>query len=117
MSSANNGHKWAISILGSSIGRVMVSSHDKLTAVTLVGSSKIDLARAEFTHEPITITVVVVAGSTTIYIPKETDVEVTGIIVLGSRRIDDIKHSTQTTSGKLRVRCIGCFGSVRAEYV
>ena len=104
-------HKWLVSILGSSRGRTAQANNSKL--VVAVGSFTIDLAALDFTVPNLNVDVYVLVGSATLLVPPDVDISSTGVIILGSRRIDD--GILPSPGGRLNVNCFGVLGSLHIK--
>ena len=111
------GRKWAVSILGSSIGEAQIPETDKYTAVVIAGNSKLDLSKITTDRDQLVIDLVVMAGSVVISVPQSLSVEQTGFMIVGSRRSVDQGVNTQAKQGNLTINCLGLFGSVNIKYV
>jgi hypothetical protein len=104
-------HKWLISILGSSRSPAAQSHGTKLAVA--IGSCTIDLTVLDFAVPNLNVDVYVLVGSVTLLVPQDVGVSSTGMIILGSRRVED--HALSSPGGYLNINCIGALGSLRVK--
>jgi class 3 adenylate cyclase len=101
---------WAIMSQSYPRGRWRVSG--ELTAISVLGSTVIDLRQAEVETDEVVITAVAVLGSVFITVPEGIDVELEGIAIMGSKggRIRNVPVVPGTPT--VRIRAYPVMGSV-----
>jgi predicted membrane protein len=84
---------------------------DTYLAAAAVGGVNLDLSRAELPAGGVTVTKWAVVGGLHVRVPAGCRVEVTGVTIIGRRRID----VAQGDGPVVRVRAYGLFGGVHVE--
>ena len=101
---------WAIMSQSYPRGRWRVAG--ELTAISVLGSTVIDLRQAEVETDEVVITAVAVLGSVFITVPEGIEVELEGVAIMGSKggRIRDVPIVPGTPT--VRIRAFPVMGSV-----
>jgi Domain of unknown function (DUF1707)/Cell wall-active antibiotics response 4TMS YvqF len=111
--SASPRRRWLVSPIGSvkRSGRWRLEGDTGL--ITGVGSVKLDLGDAVLGAPEASLTVVSAVGSVKVWIPRGARVEVTGLSILGSRRVQENADTDYRDAPVLRLRIFSGVGSVR----
>ena len=85
----------------------------RTTVVMGIGDCELDLLKAELDGDEATVTVVQVIGDTTIVVPRHVDVELSGLLLIGSKSDEGPAEDVAQSAPRVRVRVIGLIGEVK----
>lgn len=105
--------RWNVAVMGEAVrsGRWRVPR--KTSVFVLMGSAKIDLRQAVLEHPETTVTVWLSMGEATIVVPEEVEVELTGFVMMGGKRLVEPQEPPSPGAPFVRVRAIGSMGEVK----
>jgi hypothetical protein len=103
--------------LGTAIGEVSRSGRwrisDGTRVVMGIGDCRLDLRAAELDGDEVTITISQVIGDTTIVVPRHVDVELSGLFLIGSRKVVGTDEELSPSAPRVRVRGWGLIGDLK----
>jgi hypothetical protein len=80
---ARKARRWIVSIMGGVDRKGRWRVPRKLTVLSLMGGSEIDLRQAQIEHDEVTITAYSIMGGTDIYVPEGIEVDHSGFAFMG----------------------------------
>ena len=86
-STARDDREWVVAVMGDSKRQGRWRVERPLAALAVMGDVVLDLRGAEVPHGDVDITATAVMGDVTIYVPDGVDVQLSGIAVMGDRRL------------------------------
>ena len=104
--------RWTVVVIGEAKrrGRWRIAGH---TAVVMgIGDCELDLRQAELDGEAVTLTVVQLIGDTTIVVPHHVDVELSGLLLIGSKSDEGSEEDFAPSAPRVRVRVFGLIGEL-----
>lgn len=106
---------WIVSIMGEHHrdGRWRMSP--RTTVVTVMGESSIDLRGAVLDGRQAKISSYLMMGEMRLIVPRGVEVEVTGFVLMGSRKVRVEDAPLRPGTPTVHIRCIGMMGEVRIE--
>lgn len=107
--------RWVVSVMGENHRRGRWRMSGRTTVVTVMGETGLDLRGAILEGHQAQISTYTLMGETKVIVPKGVEVEVTGFVLMGSRkvRVEDAPLRPGTPS--VHIRCFGMMGEVRVE--
>lgn len=104
--------RWVVSLMGGSTvaGRWRLSG--KLTSISVMGGSDLDLRNAELDGDEVTITSVSLMGGDDIYVPEGVDVELSGFALMGSDDEHGGPAAPRAGGPVIRIRSFSLMGGV-----
>lgn len=93
-------------------GRWTLPRH--LVHVAVAGGTTLDLSEAELSREEVTLTVVTILGGVDVRIPDALRLDVSGISILGGRRIAQ-RHSASPDAPLIHLRLFSLAGGIRVR--
>jgi hypothetical protein len=110
---AKTKRKWLVSVMSSH----KHSGHWRLpartNAVTFMGEMNIDLRDAMIESPDIAMTLYVMMGECSVTVPKGVEVEVTGFVFMGEKKVDVASTRPRPGVPRLHLRVIGTMGEVK----
>jgi hypothetical protein len=104
--------KWLVTVMGQLKPRVTrLSEHT--VVVTVMGESKIDLRNAIIETPDIHLTMYLLMGEQQIVVPEGVEVEVTGFVFMGEKRVDVDDIRPRPGVPRLHIRVIGMMGEIK----
>lgn len=112
---AKSRRRWMVSLLGEQrhSGRWRLPA--RTTVVAVIGETELDLRNAVIEAPEVSITTVGLIGEHRFLVPPGVEVEVSGFVLLGSRRIDAGPVAPRPGTPKVRVRVFGLIGEVSVQ--
>ena len=109
--------RWVVSVMGEHdrLGRWRMSG--RTTVVTVMGETKLDLRGAVIEEREVRINAWLMMGEQRIVVPRGLEVEVTGFVFMGSRRIAVEDAPARPGMPRVHIRTLGMMGEVRVESV
>jgi len=107
--------RWIVSVMGEHHRRGRWKLTGRTSVVTVMGETDLDL-RGAFIDEPeVHISAWMLMGEQRILVPRGVDVDVTGFVFMGSRKIRVDDAPPRPGAPKVNIRAVGAMGEVRIE--
>jgi hypothetical protein len=104
--------RWMVVVIGEvqRRGRWRIAGHTNV--VMGIGDCELDLRRAELDGEEVTITVTQLIGDTTIVVPHNVDVELSGLLLIGGKSDRGSEEDVAPSAPRVRIRVFGLIGEL-----
>jgi hypothetical protein len=106
------GTGWTVGIMGSSVRRGRWLPRPRTNVVSLMGACSLDLRQAVLDGPELVIHAVAVMGQIDIVVPEGIEVDLSGIPVMGEKRLDMRPGPARPGAPKVVVRAVPVMGSV-----
>ena len=108
--------RWTVVVIGDTKrrGRWRIAGHT--TVVIGIGDCELDLRQAELDGDDVTVTVVQVIGDTTIVVPHNVDVELSGLLLIGDKSDEGSEGEVAPSPPRVRVRVFGLIGELKVVH-
>jgi hypothetical protein len=107
--------RWIVSVMGEHHRQGRWRLSGRTSVVTLMAETNLDL-RGAFIEEPeVHITAWLLMGEQRIIVPVGVEVDVTGFVIMGSRRVQVDDAAPRPGAPRVHIRAIGMMGEVRIE--
>lgn len=105
--------RWLGTVIGevSRTGRWRIQ--DSTHVVMGIGDRRLDLRAAELDGDDVTITISQLIGDTTIVVPRQVDIELSGLFLIGSRSVAGPDEELSPSAPRIRVRGFGLIGELK----
>ena len=80
-----------------------------------IGDCHLDLREAELDGDEVTLTISQIIGDTTIVVPRHVEVELSGLLLIGSKSVVGLEQELAPTAPRVRVHVRGLIGEVKVE--
>lgn len=104
--------KWLVTVMGE-LKRGVPRLPDRTVVVTVMGESKIDLRNALIESPEIHLQMYLMMGEQQIIVPEGVEVEVTGFVFMGEKRVDVAAIRPRPGVPRLHIRVIGMMGEIK----
>jgi hypothetical protein len=104
--------KWYVTVMGQ-LKRGIVRLPDNTVVVTIMGESKLDLRRSLIDSPEIRMTMYLMMGEQQVIVPEGVEVEVTGFVFMGEKRVDVDDIRPRPGVPRLHIRVIGMMGEIK----
>lgn len=104
--------RWAVALFGSSKRQGRWRPSDRIQAIAAMGDAHLDFREALFGGPEIVISAVAVMGDVVINVPAGMNVELSGVAVLGDKKLGLAQCRTRAGLPVLRVRAVAVMGDV-----
>jgi hypothetical protein len=103
-------HRWLVSVLGGN-ERAEDVAPDETVIVDVMGGSDLDLRGASFPSGEATVTAIAVMGGSTIWVPEEARVELSGFALMGGNS-NRVPKAAAGSGPLIRVKAWSLFGGI-----
>lgn len=104
--------RWVVAVMSQATAKGRWRTGRSVTAVAVMGKCELDFRQAEIDHDEVSVTAVAVMGNTEITVPEGIDVELTGVPIMGAKRIRLADVPTLPGSPRIVVRAFPFMGDV-----
>jgi hypothetical protein len=104
--------KWLVTVMGE-LKRGVPRLPDRTVVVTVMGESKIDLRNALIESPEIRLDMYLMMGEQQIIVPEGVEVEVTGFVFMGEKRVEVVATRPRPGVPRLHIRVIGMMGEIK----
>jgi class 3 adenylate cyclase len=104
--------RWVVAVMSEAVAKGRWRTGRTVTAVAFMGKCELDFRRAEIDHDEVTVTAVALMGSTEILVPEGIDVELTGVPIMGAKRLRLPDVPTLPGSPRIVIRAFPVMGDV-----
>jgi hypothetical protein len=109
----NRKRKWLVTVMSSHKSKGNWRLSERTAAVTIMGESSIDLRQAVIESPDIAITLYLLMGEQSVIVPQGVEVEVTGFVFMGEKKVDVTATRPRPGVPRLHIRVVGMMGEVR----
>jgi hypothetical protein len=78
-----------------------------------IGDCHLDLRKAELDGDEVTVTISQIIGDTTIVVPTQVDVELSGLLLIGGKSVEDTEDEVPPSAPRIRIRVFGLIGELK----
>jgi hypothetical protein len=107
--------RWVVAVMGEHHRRGHWRLSERTAVLTMMGEVELDLRQAVIEAPEIQITTVLLMGEQKIIVPTGIEVEVTGFVFMGSRKVRVADAPIRPGMPRVHIRCYGMMGEVRIE--
>ncbi len=107
--------KWLVCVMSENKRRGHWRLSDRTAVVTIMGESVIDLRQAVIESSEIALTLYMMMGSQKVIVPEGVEVEVTGFVFMGEKRVTVADTRPRPGVPRLHIRVLGTMGEVKIE--
>lgn len=104
--------RWVIAVIGDVVRNRRWRPGRRLLAICVIGEMTLDLRQAEIVDNQITIVALLLIGEVTVIVPDGVDVELSGLIVIGSKSERGADSPSRPGAPLVRVIALGAIGEV-----
>ena len=104
--------KWLVTVMGE-LKRGVPRLAERTVVVTVMGESKIDLRNALIESPQIELRMYLIMGEQQIIVPEGVEVEVTGFLFMGEKRVDVVDTRPRPGVPRLHIRVFGMMGEIK----
>jgi len=104
--------KWLVTVMGE-LKRGVPRLEEHTVVVTVMGESKLDLRRALIDSPHIELHTYLLMGEQQIVVPEGVEVDVTGFVFMGEKRVDVADIRPRPGVPRLHIRVIGMMGEIK----
>jgi hypothetical protein len=104
--------KWLVTVMGE-LKRGVPRLADHTVVVTVMGESKIDLRNALIESPEIELRMYLMMGEQQIIVPEGIEVDVTGFVFMGEKRVDVADTRPRPGVPRLHIRVVGLMGEIK----
>lgn len=104
--------KWLVTVMGE-LKRGVSRLPEHTVVVTVMGESKIDLRNAVVESPEIELRMYLMMGEQVIIVPEGVEVEVSGFVFMGEKKVDVEEIRPRPGVPRLHIRVIGMMGEIR----
>lgn len=104
--------KWLVTVMGE-LKRGIPRLADHTVVVTVMGESKIDLRNALIESPQIELRMYLLMGEQHVIVPEGVEVDVTGFVFMGDKRIDVVDTRPRPGVPRLNIRVVGIMGEIK----
>jgi Domain of unknown function (DUF1707)/Cell wall-active antibiotics response 4TMS YvqF len=104
--------KWLVTVMGE-LKRGISRLPDDTAIVTVMGESRVDLRNAVVDSPEITVHLYLLMGEQQVIVPEGVDVEVSGFLFMGAKRVDVDDVRPRPGVPRLHIRVVGMMGEIR----
>ena len=104
--------RWVVGIMSEAAVKGRWRTGESVTAVTVMGSCVVDFCRAEIDHDEVKVTAIALMGGIHVIVPEGTDVELSGLPIMGSKHIRIADVPPTPGSPRIIVRAFPIMGAV-----
>jgi hypothetical protein len=106
---------WIVSVMGETTRRGHWRLPSRAKVVTVMGETLLDLGQAVIEGNEIEISIFLLMGKQEVIVPEGVEVEVTGLVVMGSRRLEVKPVQPRPGVPRLRLRVGGLMGELNVR--
>jgi hypothetical protein len=110
---AGSDREWVVAVMGDSRRQGRWRVERPLTAVAFMGDVVLDLRGAEVPRGDVDIIATAIMGDVKVYVPDGVDVELSGIAVMGDKRLEVREAPAGQPSPKVVVRATAIMGDIK----
>jgi len=107
--------RWIVAVMSESESKGRWRLGEHTSVIALMGQCHLDLSRAEINGPEVVITAVGIMGSIEIVVPEGIDVELTGLSVMGQRRLEMRDVPVLRGSPRILIRAFPIMGEVKVS--
>ncbi|MGH3049913.1 MAG: DUF1707 SHOCT-like domain-containing protein [Gaiellaceae bacterium] len=104
---------WTVVVIGDSKRRGRWRVAERTRVVLGIGNCELDLREAELEGDEIEVTIAQLIGDTTLIVPKHVEVDLSGILLIGSKHERGETEELAPGAPLVRVRVFGLIGEVK----
>jgi len=104
--------KWLVTVMGE-LKRGVSRLPEHTVVVTVMGESKIDLRNAVVDSPHIELRMYLMMGEQVVIVPEGVEVEVTGFVFMGEKKVDVDEIRPRPGVPRLHIRVIGMMGEIK----
>jgi hypothetical protein len=104
--------KWLVTVMGE-LKRGVSRLPEHTVVVTVMGESKIDLRNAVVDSPEIELRMYLMMGEQVVIVPEGVEVEVTGFVFMGEKKVDVDEIRPRPGVPRLHIRVIGMMGEIK----
>jgi DUF1707 SHOCT-like domain/Cell wall-active antibiotics response LiaF, C-terminal len=105
--------EWVVAVMGDSKRQGRWRVERPLAAVAVMGDVVLDLRGAEVPQGHVDVAATAVMGDVKIYVPDGVDVELTGIVVMGDKKVAVRQAPAGQTAPRVTVKAMAVMGDVK----
>jgi hypothetical protein len=105
--------KWLVTVMSSHKHTGHWRLPARTAAVTFMGESNIDLRNALIESPDISLTLYLMMGECSVTVPKGVEVEVSGLVFMGEKKVDVESARPRPGVPRLHLRVVGMMGEVK----
>jgi hypothetical protein len=103
--------RWLVTVMGE-LKRGIPRLADRTVVVTIMGESRIDLRNALIESPEIELAMYLMMGEQQIIVPAGVEVEVTGFVIMGQKRVRVVDTRPRPGVPRLHIRVFGMMGEI-----
>ncbi len=104
--------KWHVTVMGE-LKRGVARLPEHTNVVTVMGESKIDLRNSLIESQEIALHLYVMMGEQQVIVPEGVEVEVTGFVFMGEKKVNVRDVRPRPGVPRLHIRAIGMMGEIK----
>jgi hypothetical protein len=104
--------RWVIAVIGEVVRNRRWRPGRRLVAICTIGELTLDLRQAEIVDNEITIFALLCVGEITVIVPEGVDVELSGLVVIGSKSERGADSPSRPGAPLVRVIALGAIGEI-----
>jgi hypothetical protein len=107
--------RWIVSVMGEHHRRGRWRMSPRTTVVTVMGETELDLRGAILESQHAEISTYLMMGEMRVRVPRGVEVEVTGFVLMGSRKVKVEDAPLRPGTPTVHIRCIGMMGEISIQ--
>jgi predicted membrane protein len=107
--------RWVVAVMGEHHRRGHWRLSERTGVFTMMGEAELDLRQAVIETPEIQITMVLLMGEQRVIVPTGIEVEVTGFVFMGSRKVRVADAPLRPGMPRIHIRCYGMMGEVKIQ--
>src|SRR3954471_15976587 len=111
----NTGRRWLVSVFGDISHSGSWPTRDRMSPVAVFGDIDLDFRNATMPTGNVAISAVAPFGNIEVLVPVGVQVDVGGITVLGSKKVQVGDKTTNGSASVIRVRAFTLFGTLKVR--
>jgi len=104
--------KWLVTVMGE-LKRGVSRLPEHTVVVTVMGESKLDLRNSLIDSDKIELHLYLMMGEQQVIVPAGVEVEVTGFVFMGEKRVDVAEIRPRPGVPRLHIRVVGMMGEIK----